>query len=89
MLQFLLTFDGDGLVSFDQKDILNIRMTTLYIWLIAHDFKIDLTEMFGIDPGMLSIFCLYFKYIYMCTYCLFLYLTSSVYDVNSYFFPFS
>ena len=59
MLQILLTFDGDGLVTFDQKDILNIRIT-------APDFKIYLTEMFGIDPGMLSIFCLYFKYIYIC-----------------------
>ena len=51
MLQNLQSYDGNGLISFDQKDILNIRMTVLYSWLTASDFVIDLKSVLGIDPG--------------------------------------
>ena len=56
MLQFLLTYDGKGMVIFTQNDILNIRMTLLYGWLTGGDFKIDVKGLLGVDAGIKFLF---------------------------------
>ena len=56
MLQNLQSYDGHGLILFEQKDILNIRMTMLYSWLTASYFSIDLKNAIGVDPGS---YCIY------------------------------
>ena len=52
MLHLLLTWDGVGYVIFMQDGILNIRMTTLYSWLTAADFNIDIKGLFGVQAGI-------------------------------------
>ena len=52
MLHLLLTWDGVGYVIFMQDNILNIRMTTLYSWLTAADFNIDIKGLFGVQAGI-------------------------------------
>jgi hypothetical protein len=56
MLQILQSYDGNSLVDFDQRDIINIRRTLIYSWLTAGGFDIDMKVVLGIDPGMK--FCL-------------------------------
>ena len=59
MLQTLQSYDGDGMLIFNQDDILHIRMTLLYSWLTSSDFNIDLKAVLGIEPGrnlLLSLF---------------------------------
>ena len=54
MLQNMHSYDSIGLVIFDQEDILNIRMTILYNWLVNSDFRIDIQAIFGVNPGIMS-----------------------------------
>lgn len=67
MLHLLLTWDGVGYVIFVQDDILNIRMTTLYSWLTAGDFNIDMKGLFDVEAGIPrffpSIYLLFFSYL--------------------------
>jgi hypothetical protein len=64
MLQILQSYDGNSLVDFDQRDIINIRMTLPYSWLTAGGFDIDMKAVLGVDPGMkfcFVVFCVNFK----------------------------
>jgi len=61
MLQNLQSYDGEGLIGYEQKDILNIKMTTLYSWLTASDFNIDIKGAIGVDAGRnILFFCPHF-----------------------------
>ena len=62
MLQNLQSYDGHGLILFEQKDILNIRMTMLYSWLTASYFLIDLKNAIGVDPGS---YCNFFVFVFL------------------------
>jgi hypothetical protein len=60
MLQILQSYDGNSLVDFQQRDIINIRMTLLYSWLTVGGFDIDMKAVLGVDPGMkfcVFVFC--------------------------------
>ena len=73
MLHLLLTWDGVGYVIFMQDDILNIRMTTLYSWLTAVDFNIDIKGLFGVQAGIprfffTHLFCVNFSIFFVLNY---------------------
>jgi hypothetical protein len=67
MFQILNSFDGVNLVSFGQGDILNIRMTLLYSWLIVGDFNIYLQAVLGVQAGSTFLFTcfLFFDIVYI------------------------
>jgi hypothetical protein len=46
------------MLIFKQADLVNIRMTTLYSWLTAGDFNIDLKSLLGVEGGIFALFFL-------------------------------
>ena len=66
MLQNLNSYDGNGLVIYGQKDILNIKMTLLYSWLTKSDFAIDLKAIIGVEAGSKLFFCFHARIFPLC-----------------------